>query len=111
VLCGTLGGAVASELVFVGALDRSETRRDGGYKHNWSFSLSGDYLKTAFSSTLAFSVVFTELCVHSRKLIHLIKCISFGERFPSGKTPSQCGREAKTRENYAFLFENALVWT
>ncbi|KAM7368263.1 hypothetical protein PAMP_014503 [Pampus punctatissimus] len=24
------------------ALDRSETRRDGGYKHNWSFSLSGD---------------------------------------------------------------------
>uniref|UniRef100_A0A3Q3JJU1 Uncharacterized protein n=1 Tax=Monopterus albus TaxID=43700 RepID=A0A3Q3JJU1_MONAL len=25
-----------------GALDRSETRRDGGYKHNWSFSFSGD---------------------------------------------------------------------
>uniref|UniRef100_A0A3Q4BQD8 Uncharacterized protein n=1 Tax=Mola mola TaxID=94237 RepID=A0A3Q4BQD8_MOLML len=24
------------------ALGRSETRRDGGYKHNWSFSLSGD---------------------------------------------------------------------
>uniref|UniRef100_A0A3Q1G5H3 Uncharacterized protein n=1 Tax=Acanthochromis polyacanthus TaxID=80966 RepID=A0A3Q1G5H3_9TELE len=24
------------------ALDRSETRRDGGYKHNWSFSLSDD---------------------------------------------------------------------
>ncbi|XP_069371511.1 sentrin-specific protease 6 isoform X2 [Paralichthys olivaceus] len=24
------------------ALDRSETRRDGGYKHSWSFSLSGD---------------------------------------------------------------------
>ncbi|XP_005452488.1 sentrin-specific protease 6 isoform X3 [Oreochromis niloticus] len=27
---------------FFEALDRSETRRDGGYKHNWSFSLSGD---------------------------------------------------------------------
>ncbi|KAK9531933.1 hypothetical protein VZT92_011323 [Zoarces viviparus] len=28
---------------FLEALDRSETRRDGGYKHkNWSFSLSGD---------------------------------------------------------------------
>lgn len=24
------------------ALGRSETRRDGGYKHNWSFSHSGD---------------------------------------------------------------------
>ncbi|XP_028461315.1 sentrin-specific protease 6 isoform X4 [Perca flavescens] len=27
---------------FFEALDRSGTRRDGGYKHNWSFSLSGD---------------------------------------------------------------------
>ncbi|XP_029352518.1 sentrin-specific protease 6 isoform X2 [Echeneis naucrates] len=27
---------------FFEALDRSETRRDGGYKHNWSFSLSDD---------------------------------------------------------------------
>ncbi|TKS75332.1 Sentrin-specific protease 6 [Collichthys lucidus] len=27
---------------FFEALDRSETRRDGGYKHNWSYSLSGD---------------------------------------------------------------------
>uniref|UniRef100_A0AAQ5YDN2 Sentrin-specific protease 6 n=1 Tax=Amphiprion ocellaris TaxID=80972 RepID=A0AAQ5YDN2_AMPOC len=27
---------------FLEALDRSETRRDGGYKHNWSFSLSDD---------------------------------------------------------------------
>ncbi|XP_076612147.1 sentrin-specific protease 6 isoform X2 [Chaetodon auriga] len=27
---------------FFEALGRSETRRDGGYKHNWSFSLSGD---------------------------------------------------------------------
>lgn len=27
---------------FFEALDRSDTRRDGGYKHNWSFSLSGD---------------------------------------------------------------------
>ncbi|XP_071323643.1 sentrin-specific protease 6 isoform X2 [Trachinotus anak] len=27
---------------FFEALDRSESRRDGGYKHNWSFSLSGD---------------------------------------------------------------------
>ncbi|XP_030577481.1 sentrin-specific protease 6 isoform X2 [Archocentrus centrarchus] len=27
---------------FFEALDRSETRRDGGYKHNWSFSLPGD---------------------------------------------------------------------
>ncbi|XP_051264973.1 sentrin-specific protease 6 isoform X2 [Dicentrarchus labrax] len=27
---------------FFEALDRSETRRDGGFKHNWSFSLSGD---------------------------------------------------------------------
>ncbi|MEQ2316934.1 hypothetical protein AMECASPLE_037531, partial [Ameca splendens] len=23
-------------------LDRSETRRDGGFKHSWSFSLPGD---------------------------------------------------------------------
>uniref|UniRef100_UPI0037E9AFF6 sentrin-specific protease 6 isoform X2 n=1 Tax=Semicossyphus pulcher TaxID=241346 RepID=UPI0037E9AFF6 len=28
--------------LFLEALDRSETRRDGGYKHNWSFPLSGD---------------------------------------------------------------------
>ncbi|KAM9703359.1 LOW QUALITY PROTEIN: sentrin-specific protease 6 [Menidia menidia] len=27
---------------FLQALDRSESRRDGGYKHGWSFSLSGD---------------------------------------------------------------------
>ncbi|XP_023250096.1 sentrin-specific protease 6 isoform X4 [Seriola lalandi dorsalis] len=27
---------------FFEALDRSEARRDGGYKHNWSFSLSDD---------------------------------------------------------------------
>ncbi|KAM4522810.1 sentrin-specific protease 6 isoform 1-T1 [Odontesthes bonariensis] len=27
---------------FLEALDRSETRRDGGYKHSWSFSLPGD---------------------------------------------------------------------
>ncbi|XP_019130627.1 sentrin-specific protease 6 isoform X1 [Larimichthys crocea] len=27
---------------FFEALDRSETRRDGGFKHNWSYSLSGD---------------------------------------------------------------------
>ncbi|XP_029984460.1 sentrin-specific protease 6 isoform X2 [Sphaeramia orbicularis] len=27
---------------FLEALDRSETRRDGGYKNNWSFSLSDD---------------------------------------------------------------------
>lgn len=27
---------------FFEALDRSETRRDGGYKHSWSFSLSDD---------------------------------------------------------------------
>ncbi|XP_035473130.2 sentrin-specific protease 6 [Scophthalmus maximus] len=27
---------------FFEALDRSDTRRDGGYKHNWSFSLPGD---------------------------------------------------------------------
>lgn len=26
----------------VQALDRSEARRDGGYKHNWSFSHSDD---------------------------------------------------------------------
>ncbi|XP_041661598.1 sentrin-specific protease 6 isoform X2 [Cheilinus undulatus] len=28
--------------LFLEALDRSETRRDGGYKHNWSFSHSDD---------------------------------------------------------------------
>ncbi|XP_041832466.1 sentrin-specific protease 6 isoform X2 [Melanotaenia boesemani] len=28
--------------VFLEALDRSETRRDGGFKHSWSFSLPGD---------------------------------------------------------------------
>ncbi|XP_059211803.1 sentrin-specific protease 6 isoform X2 [Centropristis striata] len=28
--------------LFFEALDRSDTRPDGGYKHNWSFSLSGD---------------------------------------------------------------------
>uniref|UniRef100_A0A3Q1H2N8 Sentrin-specific protease 6 n=2 Tax=Anabas testudineus TaxID=64144 RepID=A0A3Q1H2N8_ANATE len=28
--------------LFFEALDRSETRRDGGYKHSWSFSLSDD---------------------------------------------------------------------
>ncbi|XP_047244184.1 sentrin-specific protease 6 isoform X2 [Girardinichthys multiradiatus] len=27
---------------FLEALDRSETRRDGGFKHSWSFSLPGD---------------------------------------------------------------------
>lgn len=31
-----------SELLSTSALDRSETRRDGGYKNSWKFTLPGD---------------------------------------------------------------------
>ncbi|XP_031436996.1 sentrin-specific protease 6 isoform X2 [Clupea harengus] len=33
---------MAHKSIFIEALDRSEAKRDGGYRQNWSFSLSGD---------------------------------------------------------------------
>ncbi|XP_030261446.1 sentrin-specific protease 6 isoform X2 [Sparus aurata] len=41
---------------FFEALGRSETRRDGGYKHNWSFSHSGDSEEERIHDTSVVSV-------------------------------------------------------
>uniref|UniRef100_A0A8C7YNP0 Uncharacterized protein n=1 Tax=Oryzias sinensis TaxID=183150 RepID=A0A8C7YNP0_9TELE len=52
------------------ALDRSETRRDGGFKHSWSFSPPSDN-QTSFSSEWVFKTFMFLLQIKIAGLKHV----------------------------------------